>query len=149
MADGHLNKCKECTKKDSADQYDEKVGDPKFKESERTRGRDKYRRLYSGTGKANPTANRNWVNRFPEKRLANQRAQKIKELGKENHHWSYMEAHWLDVIFLTPKEHGKAHRFISYDQERRMYRRIDTGELLDTRDRHEKFIMMCIKEKED
>ena len=45
MSDGHLNKCKSCTKKYSTDRHYEKYKDPDFVESERKRGRDKYKRL--------------------------------------------------------------------------------------------------------
>ena len=38
------------------------------------------------------------------------------------------------------KDHNTAHRFIIYDQERMMYRRIDTLELLDTKEKHYDFI---------
>lgn len=65
MSDGHLNKCKECTKKDTAERS--KTLDL---ESERDRGREKYHRLYSGTGKARPENSKRWINKFPEKRAA-------------------------------------------------------------------------------
>ena len=151
MADGHLNKCKDCTKADSGDRYNKKIVDPEFKDSERARGRDKYRRLYVGTGKAKPKNNERWVNRFPEKRAAILNSSYLKKPfdGAERHHWSYNEEHFKDVIWLSKKDHMKGHRFIIYDQEREMYRRIDTNELLDTKDRHEKYIRSCIKNKED
>lgn len=149
MADGHLNKCKDCTKKEVKGNLEKKSEDPKFIEKERKRGREKHHRLYSGMGKANPDAARNWINKFPEKRSAHLAAQHIKTDGCENHHWSYLEEHWLDVVFLSKKHHMKAHRFLVYDQERRMYRRYDTSELLDTKEKHEKFIRWCIETKED
>lgn len=43
----------------------------------------------------------------------------------------------------------KAHRFIVYDQERFMYRRYDTNELLYTKQKHYDFIKFCIDNKED
>lgn len=151
MGDGHLNKCKDCTKKDSSSIYDTKKSDVVFLEKERTRGRDKYRRLYTGTGKANKKADKNWVAKFPEKRAAQIKAYCNLETpeGKENHHWSYLEEHWLDIIFMTKKDHKKSHRFLVYDSERRMYRQFDTNELLDTKEKHEKFIKYCIKNKPD
>jgi hypothetical protein len=71
------------------------------------------------------------------------------ELGLERHHWSYNEEHYKDLIFVTKKHHMKAHRFIIYDQERMMYRRCDTGELLNTKEKHQSFIFYCIENKED
>jgi len=43
----------------------------------------------------------------------------------------------------------KGHRFLVYDQERMMYRRYDTNELLDTKEIHLEFITDCIKNKKD
>lgn len=151
MADGHLNKCKECAKIDVSDNYQSNINHPAFVEKERKRGRDKYHRLYEGTGKADKERGQRWIDKYPEKRSASLLAcKKIKNTnGKERHHWSYLEHHWLDVILLTKKDHMKAHRFIIYDQERRMYRTYDTNELLDTKIKHEKFIKWCIKNKED
>jgi len=151
MADGHLNKCMDCTKKDVMDNYETNAKCPVYVEKERKRGREKYHRLYEGTGKASQERGQRWVDKYPEKRAASLYAYKKVNTppGKENHHWSYLEDHWLDVIFLTKKEHMKAHRFIIYDQERRMYRRADTGELLDTKKEHVYFISWCIATKED
>jgi len=149
MADGHLNKCKDCAKKDVSDRYIEKSEDASFLEKERARGREKFRRLYAGKGSADPVASKKYKEKYPEKRKAHLAAQRLKEDGKENHHWSYLEEHHLDVIFLTKKNHNKAHRFIIYDQERKMYRRTDTNELLDTKERHDKYIRDCILNKDD
>ena len=41
MGDGHLNKCKECTKKDSNERFKIKSLDINFIEKERDRGREK------------------------------------------------------------------------------------------------------------
>ena len=69
--------------------------------------------------------------------------------GAEKHHWSYNDEHFKDVIWLSKKEHNKAHRFIVYDQERKMYRNCFTNVLLDTKQSHETFIKYCITNQED
>lgn len=151
MADGHLNKCISCAKADVQRRLDEKVKDPSFVEAERKRGRHKYHRLYEGTGRANKKRTLGYMKKYPEKEKAKNKSQHMKKPfdGVEKHHWSYNEEHYKDVIWLTKKEHMKGHRFIVYDQERMMYRRYDTNELLHTKETHEAFIRYCIVNKED
>ena len=45
MGDGHLNKCKDCTRSDVHKKYMENIGSPEYVEKERARGRKKYHRL--------------------------------------------------------------------------------------------------------
>jgi len=45
MADGHLNKCKECNKSDVKKDYYRKIDNPDFVDKERERSREKYHRL--------------------------------------------------------------------------------------------------------
>lgn len=151
MEDGHLNKCKECTKKDVSVHYEKNILNPEWKEKEQARGRDKYRRLYIGTGKAKPENNLRWQRNFPEKKKAINYSACLTppKPGLEKHHWSYNDEHFKDVIWLPKKHHMKAHRFLVYDREQKMYRRFDNNELLETRKRHIRFIMFCIKSKED
>lgn len=151
MADGHVNKCIDCNKKDVKDNYDLKITDPAFIEKERKRGRSKFHRLYAGKIKGgNPVARLNWKNKFPEKEATRKlNCHRLVSKGFEAHHWSYSLEHQLNVIPLTKKHHMKAHRFLIYDQERMMYRRYDTNELLDTKEKHEQFILWCIDSKDD
>ncbi len=151
MADGHLNKCKTCNRLDSIYDYKKNAKDKDWKEGQRTRGREKYRRLYVGTGKARPDNNKRWFDKFPEKRQAHLKSSSLKSpsIYLEKHHWSYNEEHFKDVIWATKKEHMKAHRFLIYDQEQKMYRRSDDNSLLDTKERHENYIRWCIQNKED
>lgn len=151
MSDGHLNKCKECTKKDVQKKYIENSALPNFKEKERKRGRQKYHRLYLGTGKANRIRVVKYNTKYPEKEKCKNLTSNLKKPfeGAEKHHWSYNIEHAKDVIWLTKKHHMKAHRFIIYDPERFMYRRYDNNILLDTKEAHELFINDCIVNLED
>lgn len=151
MGDGHLNKCILCTRNDVSIRYDKLISDPEFIKSERKRGRDKYHRLYRGTGKSRPDVMTKYHALYPEKKKASSKCSRVKppQPGLEKHHWSYNEEHYKDLVFITKKQHMKAHRFIVYDQERMMYRRYDTNELLDTKEKHESFIFYCIEHEED
>lgn len=151
MADGHLGKCKDCAKKDIAKNYSVNVMNKDWIDKERTRGREKYHRLYVGTGKSNSESSRKYKQKFPEKKKATIRSNNLRapSPGLEKHHWSYNDEHFKDVIWLTKKHHMKAHRFLVYDSERKMYRRFDSNELLETKNRHKEFIFMCIKTKPD
>lgn len=75
---------------------------------------------------------------FPEKYKAKCLSGHLKSkvAGNHLHHWSYCESDAKDLIELEMKEHYKLHRFIIYDQEFFKYRRIDTMELLDTKESH-------------
>jgi len=150
MADGHVNKCKDCNKKDVKENTARVMLIPGQLEKERTRGREKHHRLYTGTSKHNHKANENWMNKFPEKVLIrNFIGKNLVEKGFEGHHWSYNLKHAKDVVALTKRDHMKSHRFLIYDQERMMYRRYDTLELLDTKEKHKQFILWCIETKEN
>ena len=151
MLDGHLNKCKICTKKDVRSNYEGNMADPNYIKKERKRGRDKYKRLYTGTGKADKARAERYLKKFPEKEKAKNACVLIKSsiIGEEKHHWSYNKEHYKDVIFINKKHHMKAHRFIIYDQERMMYRRFDNNILLDTKEKHLEFITYCINNEED
>jgi len=151
MADGHLNKCKTCAKNDVIGNYLKKIKDSAFIINERKRGREKYHRLYEGTGKSNQIVNKKYLIKYPEKRKAHLKSYMLKspEIGLEKHHWSYNEEHYKDVIWLSKKQHMKGHRFIVYDQERMMYRNCFNMILLDTKEKHEIFIKSCILNEED
>lgn len=154
MGDGHLNKCKSCTKSDVRNREVILSDNPRWMEAERKRHREKYYRLgYKGKHKSTPERKsdtmRRYKDKYPEKVRARNVTQKmLRPEGVELHHWSYNDKHFKDVISLTTSDHAKSHRFIVYDQSVKMYRRKDTGELLDTKQKHEDFIRYCIEFKE-
>ena len=149
MMDGYLNKCIDCAKSDVYNRYNILKEDKEFINKERKRGREKYKRLYVGVYKTSIKTRNAYFERYPEKKII-RNAMTIKPVkGLEMHHWNYNIEYANDVILLTKKEHMKGHRFIIYDQERFMYRRIDNNLLLDTKESHETYIKECIKNEQD
>lgn len=127
MADGHLGKCKTCTREDSENRRRLKERtDPEWVRKEAERQREKARKVNAS---------------FPEI-LRARRA--VRSLGRSKeyhwHHWSYHEEHKRDVFKLKPEDHRKAHRYMIYDSQQLMYRRCDTMILLDTRECHELYL---------
>lgn len=154
MADGHLNKCKICVKDAVKNRYEVMTTDPAWREKERDRGREKYRRLeYRGRNKPSREEKRLTIGRYkqkyPEKHRANSFAGSVETpVGFTGHHWSYNEPHYKDLIFLTWKDHKKGHRFLKYDTKLFLYKTL-TGELLDTKEKHETYILDKIKNEQD
>jgi len=150
--DGYSQKCKSCTKQDSNKRYDKLKQDPEFLEKERKRGREKqqkYKYKNSLSSERLKEVNDTYRKNFPEKYKAHCCASKLpKKEGFHLHHWSYNESHYLDILELSAKDHKKAHRFIIYDQERMMYRTLNNI-LLDTKEKHEKYINEMIETQED
>lgn len=146
MADGHLNKCKSCTQKDTKDRADILMNNPNWVEKEKERHRNKYYRLeYKDKHKPSAESKKATMDRykqkFPEKIKAKSISSTLKAEVKGNHlhHWSYNIEHAKDVIELSVKDHNTAHRFLIYDQERMMYRTLK-GLLLDTKEAHMEYI---------
>lgn len=154
MGDGHLGKCKDCTKSDASKRIEKFKDDPIWIESEKLRGRLKYQK-YQYKSKVNLKKHNDHIKKYPEKRLATTASQRIAVKDDcHRHHWSYNKEHWKDIFELEKKTHAFIHRYMEYDQEQMMYRVSskftdwDFGELLDTRERHELFIESCLTQKE-
>lgn len=127
MADGHLGKCKTCTKRDVAERVEQLVNNPEWMSQERARCRIKQER-YRQLGVAVPAskeARDAWEIRNPHKRKAEIAANNAMRSGKllrktvcelcgvipsriHKHHADYSKP--LSVTWLCPKCHGKQHR---------------------------------------
>ena len=146
MGDGHLNKCKDCTKKDVKERESDLLKIPEWHEKEKERQREKYHRLDYKEKHKQSTEYRKDVGdryreKYPEKVRAKTKSCKMEcPDGKEKHHWSYNEGFEKDVIFLSNKDHNIAHRFLSYNETLYIYETLD-GELLDTKEKHLKYIV--------
>ena len=145
MGDGHLNKCKDCTKKDVKERAGVLSKDSDWIESERTRSREKYHRLnYKGKNKPSKERKKIIIDRYnkkyPEKVKCKSRLGKLKaKEGNNLHHWSYNIEHAKDVIELSIADHNKIHRFLKYNQKTFMYKDLN-GNLLYTREKHLEYI---------
>ncbi len=146
MKDGRLGKCKICTKNDTKTRADQLSLDQNWIKEERSRHREKYHRLeyrekHRPTPEMKLKAMHKSRSKFPEKYKAKSAAQSIKiTKGNNRHHWSYNNEHFKDIIELTVMQHNFIHRFLVYDQSYKMYRKIDTMELLDTKEKHLEYI---------
>jgi len=154
MGDGHLNKCKICTKNDVRDRESILLKDSKWVEKEKARQREKYHRLeykevHKPTPESKSEAMAKYKSKYPEKALAKNVAYRIPIKLEHRHHWSYNEEHYRDIIDITEKDHKKAHRFLVYNQETKYYRSKHTDELLDTKSKHLEYITWCLENEND
>ncbi len=122
MADGHLNKCKTCTKKDAAKRLSIVIQDPEWrvKERRRIRARDAaniakgiVKPIYPKKAKTDP------IKRAA--RLLVQNAVKANRISKMNcfcgasrtvqaHHEDYSKP--LDVVWLCKRHHSDRHNYL-------------------------------------
>ena len=148
MADGHLNKCKDCCKVQSKERLLELRKDTEWVAKERHRQREKTKKISSGEKYTyGAKINIAYYDKYPEKKMAKMASHSIiRPKGKHGHHWSYNKQHYKDIIFISPIDHVQAHRYIIYDQERMMYRTKE-GVLLDTKESHIEYINQFVEEK--
>ena len=133
MADGHLNKCKECTKSDVHNKYMDNIENPEYVEKERARGREKWDRLYKGKCQQSIHSVGN-VRRYVERRIG------CLPKDTELHHWNY--SYLYKVFILSRRHHARIHKLIEFDQESQCF--TYEGKLLDTMEEHEKIIKIAM-----
>ena len=133
MADGHLNKCKECCKSQAAKRHYELYKDESYVEKERARGREKYKRLNYYESYKKSIVDKPWASTQIYKNLHRQR--KCAK-GYELHHWNYNYLN--DVLVMTISEHRKIHKKMKLDKEKKIF--IYNGEYLDTLNKHKSAI---------
>ena len=126
MGDGYLGKCKDCTKDDVHRLYMDKINDPSFVENERTRGRDKYHRLYSGIKHPKRHPENGSTRRYFENNGV------IMDAEYEVHHWNYNYPH--NAFVLTGREHSRLHKQLLFNKSTKCF--TYNGVILDTVEKH-------------
>lgn len=140
MADGHVNKCKECNKKDVKDNRHSKA--EYYREYDRNRPNyiervskqnDKVKERYANDEDFKQSVletKERWLESNRHKRIAQNAVSNAVRDGRLDkppicsccgtnseriygHHWSYEEINWLDVMWLCAKCHGKEHKRIN------------------------------------
>lgn len=99
--DGHLNKCKQCTRKDVHENYMKKIENDAYVEKERARGRDKYRRLHYKRNNCyeyhNISKNTRRINKRTKTFIVNETGEKLNTMKK---HCNFIYKHFpLYTIF--------------------------------------------------
>lgn len=115
MADGYLNKCKECAKKDSRLRFTEKLMEPEWviKERKRQREKEEKRRVLGLVKKPDSRkpkknkANEIMGNAVSAGRLTRMPCQVCGNQRSQGHHEDYSKP--LDVVWLCTRHHADRH----------------------------------------
>lgn len=134
MGDGHLNKCKECTKNDTKKDYYRKSEDPEWVERERLRSIEKYHRLNYREKQKEWDKDKPWKRTQVYKNM-----HRDLNLNKNQsiHHWNYNLL--KDFFIIDRLFHRKLHRFLVFDEVSLCFKTLE-GALLDTKDKHQRYM---------
>lgn len=134
MADGHLNKCKTCNKKDSKNNYDLKSINIEWLEKERKRHSEKYYRLGYKEKQKQWDLNKYWKESSEYKSLHKKFKYKLNIKNyHELHHWNYNK---LKSFFILPRKYHKLfHKTITFDLDKLIFKN-NNGVFLDTFEKH-------------
>lgn len=146
MKDGHMNKCIECTKKDTKERENYlRSNNPEWVKKERQRGRDKYKRLGYRVIQREKDSKKFWTKKNQYKNISrNLKSKGLIKKGQEVHHWNY---NLLDDYFILKlADHRKIHKYLKLDDEKGIFKTID-GIYLDTREKHSNYIKGIISLK--
>lgn len=137
MKDGHLNKCSDCTKKDSKSNHYRNSSNPLWVEKERERAKEKYIRLNYNNKSKIKNRNKPWKYNSSYKNLRRSLSAKYNiPYEYELHHWSYTDAFLEDVVVMTKSDHRRWHSFIELDIHTRIFKVKGSGQPLSTKKKH-------------
>lgn len=137
MSDGHLGKCKDCTRLDTKKYTEILTSTPEGLEKERERNREKYHRLNYKERSKVLNKNKPWKNSSKYKNI-NRRFKTPK--GFELHHWNYNNDFLEDVVILKTKQHRQSHTYLELDMSLLIFKTKE-GVLLDTKEKHIEFLL--------
>lgn len=144
MADGHLNKCKECAKSDTRLNTLEKSKDESWVEKERIRSRERYHRLnYKDKPWSKKTRNELYTIDNVSRSL---RIRGFDTRKKEAHHWNYNLP--KSVVLLSPKAHHRIHKFVRVNREDKFLYTLE-GERLDTEEKTIAYYQKILSQYDD
>lgn len=139
MKDGHLNKCKECTRCDMVDDYYKNRKNDEWVKKERERSKEKYYRLgYKNRHQSLVSKRGISINDY--KVASHWLRNKIDgmEFNLQIHHWNYGLLY--DIFVVSKKDHRMLHTKMVYDKESKVFFIKGTREVLDTHEKHKQYL---------